>query len=350
LKKWHDNLEILKYVAALRNSGYTWAFIYENIEKKYPKEEFSNPDTVRKRFHDKSFFLQNIEVDNSIAYYTYKEAYAELCKFVGKDEKKPLPVKKSKKKKKKILVISDTHIPFCNKTMLKEIVNKHKDSDMLVIAGDFLDCYSVSRFSKKSIIPLKEELTQATSILDWLASIFPEIIIADGNHTDRVRKYFEQRIDPSLMFLVQYDVLDLISRGHKNVEIVKDHYIFPDGNGEADIGYFKTIGEDFVVGHFEKSSKIPARAAQDAYGWLQSWSKIFDIKEIRLFLQGHTHRLSKIPLHTGTPVIGETGCISQVLDYAIDAGARYTGHLNGYWVVIQENGITDLNESNFYIS
>jgi hypothetical protein len=232
---------------------------------------------------------------------------------------------------------------------MQEIVAQHKDADRLIIPGDVLDCYSVSRFSKKKHFPLKDELSIAVSVIDWLASVFPQIDMLEGNHTDRVRKYFEARVDPSLMFLVKHDLLEMIAQPYKNVRVVKDEYKFKNGNGGETISYFMRLGKDCVIGHFETSSKMPLKASVTAYEWLRSWGSYFGIADIRLFLQGHTHRLSKYPIGDGTTVIGETGCVAQIQDYAVDSGAKYSAHLNGYWVIYQKDGVTDVNRSNFYI-
>jgi len=226
-------------------------------------------------------------------------------------------------------------------------VETHSDADILVLGGDFLDCYSISRFAKYKNIPLKEEIVQATAMLDFLASRFPDIIILSGNHEDRVKKYFASKVSADVLFLVQFDLMGLIAKPYDNVKIVKDQYVFERGNGEAEISHFTKIGKDFLIGHFERSSSIPLRAANLAYNWVDAWSKWFDIGDISLYLQGHTHKLSKYPLDK--VVIGETGCLCQIQDYAIEPKARYSAHLNGYWVVYQKDGITDIDASNFYI-
>jgi len=347
---WYRELDILKEIEAFHNSGYKWAEIYEKLRISRPTYYFKNPESVRRRFGDNRYLLTvgEQEINHDLAFFTHEEAYQQLCKYVGKTQTIEQP--KSKQNiRTKTLVFSDTHIPFHNQQLLAQVVNEHCDADQLIINGDFLDCYSVSRFTKRKDIPFKEELTQATAVLDFLASKFPIIKITDGNHTDRVRKYFEKHVDHSMMFLVQYDILDLICSPYKNIHVVRDHYSFPNGNGEAEIGYFTRLGKDCIIGHFERSSIVPIKAAEYAYQWLANWSHMFDIKDIRLFLQGHTHRLSKYPLNSGTPVIGETGCLAAVQEYTVEAGARYTGHLNGYWIVYQDNKVTDLNASNFFI-
>jgi len=348
MDKWYKNPLILSQVKSLRDTGMVWSYIYDYMTSSYPKFEFLSADSMRKRFAEHNRQITTGLVSEQSC--SYDEAFERLCDYIGKSGTILTP-KKVRRKRKKILCMSDLHIPFHNEKVLVETVEKHSDADILLINGDFGDCYSASKYLKNKVIPLKDELSISAAILDWLASRFPEIIILSGNHTDRVRKYFSKRVDNDMMFLVDYDILELLSKDLPNVEIVKDKYEFPNGNGESEISYFKLIGEDFVVGHFEKASSIPARAAIASYQWLMNWSYYFNIQNIRLFLQGHTHRLSKIVHNHGDVVIGESGCMAKVQDYAIDSGAKYNNsHLNGYWIVYQENGVTDLNSSNFFIS
>lgn len=355
--KWYRSSEVLTCIRSLKSSGYNWQQVLNEIKNRFPHYTFCHVDTLRKKYKKQQ---NTVAISHNIVGINYVECYKDLCEYIGKPEElnKKNNTKKNKNKKtekttktqtSKILVISDLHIPFHNRELLKKTVADNLDADLVIVAGDFTDCYSVSRFSKKFDIPLKEELTQAIAVMDWLSKTFPKVIVLEGNHTERIRKYFESRVGPELMFLVECDFLNLISTGLDNVEIVNDYYEFANGNGSAEIGYFTLIGKDFVVGHFEKNSVIPMRGAHSAYMWLESWSHVFNIPKIRLFLQGHTHRLSKYPLNYGEPVIGETGALCKVQNYSIEPKARYSSHINGYWVVYQENGITDLNKSNFII-
>jgi len=349
---WQQDNNVLLYIRELQKNNLDWKNIFYQLQNEFPEYNFNSPESVRKRYREHNYQLNELSDNITLTIrkhkISYNEAYKNLCTYITKNTNIKVCSKKLPEKTK-ILIMSDWHIPFHNETVIKQIIAQHSDADILVIPGDFLDCYSVSRFMKKKDITLKEELSIAVAVIDWLATIFPKIIILEGNHTDRVRKYFESRITRDLMFLVEYDLLQLIVKDLPNVEIVKDHYQLPNGNGEAEIGYFKQLGKDLVVGHFERSSILPVKATQLAYQWLMSWSKIFGLKDVRLFLQGHTHRLSKYPLNDGSVVIGETGTVCAIQDYAIDSNAVYSAHLNGYWIIYQENGITNINNSNFFI-
>ena len=347
---WFKDISVLSGIQSLLSIGYTWDQILWRIDKEFDYD-FRTSENVRKRFGENRFRIRGLEkplVD--LQYLSFDEAYDQYCKYIGKTIKvKPFSGKKNKDKKlSKKLLISDLHIPFHNKVVLEETIYKHKDADELIIGGDFWDCYSVSRFAKKQYVPLREEITQGAAILAWLSSQFEKITIIKGNHSMRLWKYFEKRIDQELMFLTQYDLFSLAAKDLKNVKIVNDVYQFPHGKGKGEIGHFAKFG-DCVVGHFEMSSKIPARSAINAYTWLNNWGNYFGTKDIKLYLQGHTHRLSKIPLNDGVVTVGETGCMCQVQEYAIEPSGKYTAALNGYWVLYFNGDKVDVNRSNFYI-
>ena len=347
--EWTDDIAVLLNIHVYRQQNIEWNEVFKLLQAAYSQYHFTSPDSVRKRFSNCQFKIESLLPDITPVTESYEEAYDKLCYSVGKYEKVAAAQTRKASSCTKNLVISDWHIPFHNQELSAKIIAEHKDADRCIIPGDFLDCYSVSRFTKRLEITLKEEIVAAMAVVDMLASKFPEIVILEGNHTDRVRKHFESRIERDLMFLVKYDILELLCSPYKNIRVVKDHYEFGNGNGEAIVSYFTKVGHDCLVGHFETSSKIPVKAAHNAYLWLNSWSKHFNLGEIRLFLQGHTHRLSKYPLDDGCTTIGETGCVAKIQDYAVDSGAKYSAHVNGYWVVYQENGYTDVNRSNFFV-
>lgn len=342
---WTNDLEVMGVINSLYKQKCSWKAIFKELRENY-SYDFVSPEAIRKGFKSNEFKLEDFSEPSSDI--TYEEAYRRLSLYVEKKNHRNSP-KERKSKEKKILVLSDPHCPFHNTELISQIVNEHKDADICIVPGDILDCYSVSRFSKKIDMPLKQEIAEGMAFIEKLAATFPKVILLEGNHTERVRKYFESRVEPQVMFLVNHDLLKIVCSNHSNIQIVKDHYVFGNGNGEGVISYFTLIGKDFVVGHWEKANKPPVKAAMDAYLWLESWKRYFNIPHISLFLQAHTHRLSKYPIGDGSTVIGESGCVAKIQSYAIESGAKYSAHLTGYWLVYQNDGITDINKSNFFI-
>ena len=71
----------------------------------------------------------------------------------------------------KILSLSDIHFPFQNQELIDEIIETHKDADILVLNGDLLDGYAASSFPKERNIPMHLEYTMALEFVRKVASI-----------------------------------------------------------------------------------------------------------------------------------------------------------------------------------
>lgn len=93
---------------------------------------------------------------------------------------------------KTTLVCCDLHIPHHNFKLLKTFIEFGKDikPDNILILGDFLDCYSISKFDTKPCTAddFNEELLIGKEILSMFKKVSKEIIFIPGNHEERVSK------------------------------------------------------------------------------------------------------------------------------------------------------------------
>lgn len=96
--------------------------------------------------------------------------------------------KSTKEKVKKAIVISDIHVPsHCSKA-LAIAIERGKDIkiDKLVLAGDIIDNYNVSNYTKDPTLVenFQDEILQTRSLLKFLRKSFPkaEIDYLEGNH------------------------------------------------------------------------------------------------------------------------------------------------------------------------
>lgn len=95
---------------------------------------------------------------------------------------------------KKLLILSDIHIPYQNNKAISLAVEKgiKEKCDAVLLNGDIMDCYELSRFEKskykRSFI---EEVQMTKQFLSWLRFKFPSahIYYKIGNHEDRIRQY-----------------------------------------------------------------------------------------------------------------------------------------------------------------
>lgn len=107
----------------------------------------------------------------------------------------------------RILAISDIHIPFnLDISIFSDYRNK---VDTLVINGDLLDCYSLSKFTKLYRQPLIDELTKAREYtINLVNYIKPKkIIVVSGNHEIRLGKVIADKIGTDLLDLMPTDAM-----------------------------------------------------------------------------------------------------------------------------------------------
>jgi predicted phosphodiesterase len=95
---------------------------------------------------------------------------------------------------KRIGIMSDVHVPYHNEAAVMAGVQYFldKDIDCLLLNGDTLDAWQISRFLKKGVRPdIFEEMTACREFLYFLRHLFPEIPIIwkSGNHDVRVEDH-----------------------------------------------------------------------------------------------------------------------------------------------------------------
>ncbi len=187
----------------------------------------------------------------------------------------------------KVVQFNDTHVPYQDDKTLNAIFKFIKDfqPDKIVIAGDFLDFYELSRFDKNPHrkFKLKDELKKGYEILAEIKDNCKqtEINFIKGNHEDRLRRYLWQ--NPELASL---DVLELPNLLHFD----KLEAIYHEG------GF---IFNKFLFEHgnvVRQDSSFSAKAEHQRHGTSGS--------------SGHTHRLGSYYKtdHRGTTAWFEMGC------------------------------------------
>lgn len=88
------------------------------------------------------------------------------------------------------LLMSDIHIPHHDKAAIEVAVKegKRRKANVIILNGDILDCYSISRFDKDPSHPkLLEEIRMGQQLFKYLRAQFPSarIIWKEGNHEER---------------------------------------------------------------------------------------------------------------------------------------------------------------------
>lgn len=240
----------------------------------------------------------------------------------------------------RVLVLSDLHIPFHKDKEIVNIVKEHSNVDLIILAGDILDCFSVSSFPKEMHIPLYEELKIASSVLKKIDRLTPNTkkIVFRGNHEFRFKRYlakFQSEFSP----LVSDDILEILKNGftyrdYKNrkrvVEPLSDNFTI------IDSWYY--IYKDLVLAHPTNFSKIPMRTCVSTYDYFKNQGIDFNALAI-----GHTHKAGSL-IHGGT-LLCELGCLCEQMDYANNGNVNYTPQTNGYGVFVFHKGKVDIYNS-----
>ena len=230
------------------------------------------------------------------------------------------------KANKNILVISDLHIPYHNIESITLALNygKNANVDTIIINGDLLDFYQLSRFHKD---PRKrrvsEELNAARQFLQILRHHFKaaNIYFLLGNHDVRYQLWLESKA-VELLGCEEFELASLLRLGELGITLLDDRTLIKAGK------LIITHGHLVIRGVF-----APVNAARGAY-----------MRAKQSILIGHTHKISE---HTETNMDGDitttwsTGCLSEL-------SPDYNPFANGYAHGFAHVRITD-NDGGFSV-
>lgn len=124
----------------------------------------------------------------------------------------------------KALIINDVHIPYHSLSSLKTALHNGKEErvNKVILNGDILDIYSLSRWDKRPDRQLvRDELEMGRKFMHQIRKMFPseEIIFKVGNHEDRFSQYIMKKA-PELFGLdcvTLTELLDLKQLGIKMI-------------------------------------------------------------------------------------------------------------------------------------
>jgi hypothetical protein len=345
---WHHDPRLAATVAVWKYvQGYSYSLIAHNLRQ-------LNYDTT---MNSVEHIIRNWGLSPQIEEFNRTElAYVDIASHLDKilhlpPIKKQKPVKTKSTQNKMTLVISDIHCPFENSAMIRDIISKYGYQGVdLVIGGDFPDQYSASRFIAYNLkVNIYEEFLKCKALMEIIAAAFNTVTLISDNHGQRLYKMLLQKLGKDYMHsdLINYDWYQYYEQTFDNVFVA--HNELAPKHGSHVLTHYHIIGKDCSVSHFEFAGGRNAitKAAHDVSDWARSWRSIApELAACKMFLQGHTHVLSKAFIEGGEIVLGETGCTCQVQEYAIAPNSKYQPGVNGYWEVFQTDGITDINKSN----
>lgn len=119
----------------------------------------------------------------------------------------------------RLFFIPDLHCPYEDKraTELMFDAMAHFAPDTVVIMGDWIDCLSVSHWSKdpRRAQSLKQEVEKAKAYLDRIDA--SRKIFVAGNHEDRLQRYLQDKAPELLEFVDIPSLLQLEAKGWEYV-------------------------------------------------------------------------------------------------------------------------------------
>lgn len=197
-------------------------------------------------------------------------------------------------KAKKLAVLSDIHVPYHSISALECALDKiaEEKPDAILLNGDTIDMYSLSRFQKD---PRKRsvayELQALNEFLDVLQQFDAKIIYKLGNHCERYEHYLQHKA-PELLGIPDFKFENLLKAGERKMDVVGEKRII------------KANKLNIIHGHEYPSVFSPVNIARGLY-----------MKGKVSAMQGHNHQTSE---HTETDMNGKSvttwslGCLCEL--------------------------------------
>lgn len=279
---------------------------------------------------------------------TADECWEVLDHFIGRKRiQQRKPPKYVSKRLQRIVVAGDFHAPFHDPEVVAALLTDEAPrADMLIVSGDLMDFYSISRFLKYERVSIEQEIAATDALLGQLAAAFPDVLIVSGNHdSQRFEKQLRSLLAPEMMHVIELltggnlSVIHMLAKRYKNVRFA------PQAAGSHSLGWMTQVG-DLLVTHAEKFSRVPGAALRQIDEGLTDFDHVYKLKPWRVLLQAHTHAASLIPWKADR-LMGETGCMCLTHGYQMTARMGGRPQRQGYVTLQQTNGVTDLNSVHF---
>jgi UDP-2,3-diacylglucosamine pyrophosphatase LpxH len=280
---------------------------------------------------------------------TADECWALLDGFIQRKRiPKVKPPKWEAKKEQRLCVAGDFHAPFHDPDVVASLIaNEGPRTDTLIISGDLMDFYSISRFLKYERVTIEQEIAGTDALLGQLSAAFPDVLIVSGNHdSQRFEKQLRTLLAPEMMHVIELltggnlSVIHMLAKRYPNVRFA------PQQAGTHTLGWMTQVG-DLLVTHAEKFSRVPGSAVRQIDEGLTDFDHVYNLKPWRVLLQAHTHAASIIPWKADR-LLGETGCMCVTHGYQMTARMGGRPQRQGYVTLTQHAGITDVNSVRFH--
>jgi predicted phosphodiesterase len=321
------------------------------------KQEIARPYLERFPNHGDLTLAKKIFKENSVAFKdleSCRSAVRQLRGHAGKslpknksllkpktNDTNPYKLPESDEKERKpfilpkvcnnILLISDLHIPYHNISAITAALDygKQEKVNTIIINGDLMDFYMMSRFEKdprkRSI---KWEFDSTKEFLRVLRRTFPDASIYwnKGNHDTRYEHFLMAKA-PEIFDDPYYSMSERLKLSEERVTLIDDKTLIKAGKLFIHHGHL-----------FFRGFMAPVNSARGLF-----------LKAKQSMVCGHTHKISE---HTETNLSAElttcwsTGCLCEL-------SPDYNPHSNNYshgfaHIRVQDNGFFSLKNYRVY--
>lgn len=197
---------------------------------------------------------------------------------------------------KRIAIFSDIHVPYHSTAALTAALSfcKKEKPDALLLNGDSLDCFQLSRFVKD---PRKRHFAEELNSFQSLIQVFEKtlgckIYFKFGNHEERYEAFLFQKAK-ELIGVEEFELDNIIKARANGITIIKDKRIIHAG------GLNIIHGHEFSTGFFS-----PVNVARGLF-----------LRGKTSAIQGHSHQTSE---HTESDMNGKitttwsVGCLCEL--------------------------------------
>lgn len=243
------------------------------------------------------------------------------------------------------LLVSDLHEPF-TLPHLDNVVEEYKGkAKRVIVLGDALDEFAVSKYAKDKEVALKDEMIRLHTRLSKWSEWFEEIVLINGNHDDRIDKYVNDKLSPTVLFLIKPNLaLRHFSTGFSYEDADGVEHSFPGIKNVKAVGNWFYQQGDAILAHpsdfYSTEGKTVVKT--DEFFLAQGFNH-------RATIIGHTHKTARFT-PGGARLQMEIGCTCKPMAYALKGGKiKYRPQTNAIGILVQRNGITDVNECNYFV-
>lgn len=174
----------------------------------------------------------------------------------------------------KILKIQDIHSPYHDEQALEAALNfgVSKGVNTVIINGDLIDFYHLSRFEKDPRKrPVKFELDCTKQILKYIRYKFPlaTIYYYMGNHDHRWNKYMLQKA-PELLDIPEFSFYHILGLAELQIHLLDNnrgwkvgklngrhgHEFYGSGGVNPGRSYYLKAKDNIIVGHVHRTSNF----------------------------------------------------------------------------------------------